>query len=78
MAKKDLCDFTQELKADPYMIPYSDTKLCKFYLEELEEQVRDFFVLKSSFESLIWLQSKPETKMCYSLTNSYFITAELK
>lgn len=43
MAKKHICDFTQELKADPYVIQYSDIKWCKFYLEELQEQVRDFF-----------------------------------
>lgn len=43
VAKKHICDFTQELKADPYMIQYSDIKLCKFYLEELPEQVKEFF-----------------------------------
>lgn len=38
-----MCDFSQELSADPYMIWYSDIKLCKFYLEELLEQVKEFF-----------------------------------
>lgn len=58
----------------------SCVKWCKFHLEELQEQVKDFFQsLKTHvLTSVNSLQSKPEAKAYYFLSNVYFSTAELE